>query len=126
MIEARERRRLIALHDKTGNINFLRAAKCLDRGSAFADKANILLVTGLKKRGNPKIDDYDDCVRMAILMESNGLSQWAAALKMASESPGHSEKATAKRLDRKFKEKSDQYFWFARQFIRVQERRARS
>ena len=117
MDEARERRRLIAAYDKTRNLNFLRAAKCLDRGSKGLDKADILLAPDSRKtRGNPKIDDYDALVGMGILMEMDGLTRWAAATKLASECPGqYSEDATTRRLFRKFKEKPDEYFWFARQ-----------
>ncbi len=127
MDEARERRRLIAAYDKTKNLNFLRAAKCLDRGSKGLDKADILLASESRKtRGNPKIDDYDALVGMGILMELDGLSQRGAALQMASERPGlHSEEATAKRLDRKFREKPDEYLWFARQIASALDRQRR-
>ena len=55
MDEARERRRLIALYDKTRNINFLRAAVCLDRGTGGLDKAGILMAPDQKMRGHASV-----------------------------------------------------------------------
>ena len=118
MDEGRERRRLIALYEKTSNLRFLRAAKCLDRGGSAIDKADILMTPDSKKtRGNPEINDHDALFEMAILMERDGLSRWGAALKAASERPGHSEEATTKRLDRKFRDKPDEYIWLALLFL---------
>ena len=117
MNQARERRRLIAAFDETRDLNFLRAATCLNRGSNALDKADILMAPDPKKaKGNPEIDDHDALVGMGILMELDGLTRWAAATKVASESPGHySADATIRRLDRKFTEKPDEYLWLARQ-----------
>ena len=120
--QGRERRRLIALYDETQNENFLRAAKCLDRGGDGADIADILMAPDQKKRGNPEINDREVLLEMALLMEREGLSRWAAAEKMASENPGYSVGATAKRLDRKFREGSADYIWIAREIIGAQER----
>ena len=117
MDETLERRRLIAAYDETRNLNFLRAAKCLDRGSDILDKADLLMAPDSRKtKGNPKIDDYDALAGMGVLMEIDGLSRWAAATKVASECPGHySVAATTRRLHRKFKEKPDEYLWLGRQ-----------
>ena len=122
MSEARQRRRLIALYDETSNLNFLRAAVWLDRGSDGVDIADILMAPDQKKRGNPEINDRGVLLEMALLMERDGLSRWAAAKKMASEIPGYSVDATAKRLDRKFREGSADYIWIAREIIGAQER----
>lgn len=122
MDEGRERRRLIALYDETGNMSFLRAAACLDRGGDGADIADILTAPDQKMRGQPEINDRDVLLEMALLMERDGLSQWAAAEKMASENPWHSKDSTAKRLDRKFRKEQDDYIWIARQIIGAQER----
>ena len=116
MDQPRERRRLIAAYDETGNLNFLRAARCLDRGCTGLDKADILLAPDSRKtRGNPKIDDHDALMGMGVLMELDGLSQWAAAVAMAAQLREHSADATARRLDRKFRTDPGKYFWFARQ-----------
>ena len=65
MIEPRERRRLIALYDKTRNINFLRAAKCLERSGQSLDKADLLTAELKRGTGRPGEDDYDALVGMA-------------------------------------------------------------
>ncbi len=122
--EAEERRRLIAKYRATGNKAYLRAAACLKRGSDCIDRADFLRILegpDSRGRGRPSEDDLYALVQMALLMERDGLSQWAAALKVASKNPGHSEEATARRLDRKFRENPDKYIPLARWFLAIEE-----
>jgi hypothetical protein len=128
--EARERRRLIAKYDVTGNESYLRAALWFERGTECLDKADILLAEGPRRRGMPEIDDGDWLIEMAALTILEGLSANAAAWRIQPlATPGNSRYATKSRLYRKFKDDPAKYIDLARfvhsNRIRAAQRRAR-
>ena len=120
--KADERRRLIAEYDATGDMDYLRAAACLKRGSDSVDKADILTAPDSRGRGRPSEDDFDDLLQMAFLMVQHDLSRNAASRKVATERPGHSEDSKAKRLYKKFAEDPDKYLGLAKHLLAITER----
>ena len=121
-LEAAERARLIAQFEKTGNEALLRAACCLRRESGEIDKADVyrlLNEAAPRGRGNTEINDTGLLDQMALVMLSENLKRWPAALKVAGEHPGHSMEATAARLDRKFAKEPGKYLDMARLILCV-------
>lgn len=115
--EAAERHRLIATYESTRNVAYLRAAACFKRRGNTVDRADLQRVFDEGERrmkGRPVVDDFDRLVEMAELIDEDGLSQWAAAKKVATQNRGHSHEATTRRLDRKFREDPHQYLTVAR------------
>lgn len=135
--EAAERRRLIDKYRATNNEAYLRAAACLKRADGCVDVASIFLAVD-SKGGRPGEDDGAMLHHCCRLMDE-GASRWAAAQQIASEQPGHSGEATARRLARKLKtykpkvydptkriiEKAERHrAWFDAEARRAESRRA--